>query len=86
MTLDALTDEVLARCDLLAGLSEESGRITRTFLCPQFREVHDHLAAWMDEAGLTVRLDAATFKGAIDDIARYALGVDADFEKLLPKA
>jgi hypothetical protein len=35
---------------------------------------------------VTVRLDAGTFKGAIDDIARYALGVDADFEKLLPKA
>ncbi len=35
---------------------------------------------------VTARLDAGTFKGAIDDIARYALGVDADFEKLLPKA
>ena len=34
---------------------------------------------------VTVRLDAATFQGAIDDIARYALGVDDDFEKLLPQ-
>ncbi|MEX0637440.1 MAG: protein kinase, partial [Burkholderiales bacterium] len=30
----------------------------------------------------TVRLDTASFKEAIDDVARYALGVDDDFEKL----
>jgi hypothetical protein len=32
----------------------------------------------------TVRLDTASFKAAIDDVARYALGVDDDFEKLVP--
>jgi hypothetical protein len=31
-----------------------------------------------------VRLDTASFKEAIDDVARYALGVDDDFEKLVP--
>jgi hypothetical protein len=34
----------------------------------------------------TVRLDTASFKAAIDDMARYALGVDDDFEKLIPDA
>jgi hypothetical protein len=34
----------------------------------------------------TVRLDTASFKAAIDDVARYALGVDDDFEKLIPDA
>jgi len=59
MTLDALTDEVLARCEVLGGISEERGRLTRTFLCPQFRAVHEHLAVWMADAGLRVRMDAA---------------------------
>ena len=35
---------------------------------------------------VTVRLAADRFKDAIDDLARYVLGVDNDFEKLAPKA
>jgi serine/threonine-protein kinase len=31
---------------------------------------------------VTVRLDTATFKAAIDDLARYVLGVDEDFDRL----
>lgn len=58
MNLDALTDEVLERCDVLAGCSEEPHRLTRTFLCPAFRQVHEHLSTWMADAGLDVRLDA----------------------------
>ena len=34
----------------------------------------------------TVRLDTEAFKAAIDDVARYVLGVDDDFEKLVPDA
>jgi hypothetical protein len=34
----------------------------------------------------TVRLDTDSFKAAIDDVARYALGVDDEFEKLIPDA
>jgi allantoate deiminase len=59
MNLDALADSVLARCDVLAGCSEEPGRLTRRFLTPPFRQVHDHLSRWMAAAGLHVRLDAA---------------------------
>lgn len=58
MDLDALTDDVLARCDVLAGCSEESGRLTRTFLRPPVHDVHTHLRGWMEAAGLTVRVDA----------------------------
>jgi allantoate deiminase len=58
MDLDRLTDDVLARCDLLAGCSEEPGRLTRTFLRPPVRDVHAHLTRWMTEAGLNVRVDA----------------------------
>ena len=34
----------------------------------------------------TVRLDTETFKDAIDDLARYVLGVDDDFSKLIAEA
>jgi hypothetical protein len=34
----------------------------------------------------TVRLDTAPFKEAVDQVARYVLGVDDDFEKLIPDA
>jgi allantoate deiminase len=58
MDLDALTAEVLARCDVLARFSEEPGRLTRTFLRPPVRQVHKCLAGWMHDAGLHVRVDA----------------------------
>ncbi|HEY1375435.1 MAG TPA: allantoate amidohydrolase [Gemmataceae bacterium] len=58
MDLDALTDDVLARCDVLAGCSEEPGRLTRTFLRPPVHDVHRRLRGWMEAAGLAVRLDA----------------------------
>src|SRR5262249_31133224 len=56
--LDALTDEVLARCDRLGELSDESGRLTRTFLGPATHHVHNLLSDWMRSAGLTVHRDA----------------------------
>ena len=55
----ALAEEVLARCQVLAGYSEEPGRITRTFLCEAMRGVHEHLGGWMRAAGMEVRLDPA---------------------------
>lgn len=56
--LDQLTDKIMARCDALAQCSEESGWLTRTFLRPPMRQVHELLSKWMGEAGLTVRRDA----------------------------
>jgi allantoate deiminase len=58
MDLDRLTDEVLRRCDILGRCSEEPHRLTRTFLRPPMREVHDHLRSWMTAAALQVRIDA----------------------------
>jgi hypothetical protein len=34
----------------------------------------------------TVRLTTANFKESIDDLARYVLGVDDGFQKLIPEA
>jgi allantoate deiminase len=66
--LDALADQALARCEVLARESERPDRLTRTFLSPPMRRVHEHLAGWMAEAGMAVRLDqAANLIGTLAD-------------------
>ncbi len=50
---------VIERCRFLAGMSEDPGNLTRTFLSPPTREVHRHLGDWMRSAGMTVSTDAA---------------------------
>lgn len=49
----------IAHCHWIAARSEDTGRITRTFLSPPMREVHEHLGAWMSSLGMSVRVDAA---------------------------
>ena len=51
--------KVIRRCEELACWTDEPGHITRTFLSPATREVHTCLRQWMEDAGMTVRLDAA---------------------------
>ena len=51
-------EEIIRRCRLLATHTEEPGRITRTFLSPPMRNVHEQVAEWMREAGLRVSIDA----------------------------
>ncbi len=57
--LSTLVSQILERCDDLALLSEETDKITRTFLSYPMKEVQTLLSMWMREAGLTVRIDAA---------------------------
>lgn len=57
-TREALARAVLERCDILAQFTEEPGRVTRTFLCPAIRPVHECLTDWMRSAGMTTRVDA----------------------------
>jgi allantoate deiminase len=52
---DAAT--VIQRCDVLGACSEEPGRLTRPFASPAMQQVHEHVASWMREAGMTVRKD-----------------------------
>lgn len=61
MTEDAGTSaaQVLARCAALAAFREEPDRLTRTFLCPAMHSVHAAVRGWMEEAGMTVQVDAA---------------------------
>jgi allantoate deiminase len=79
----SLAEEVLARCEIIAGYSEEPGRITRTFLCEPMRGVHACLAGWMRAAGMTVRLDPAgnligRYPAAAEDAPVFVIGSHLD--------
>lgn len=50
---------VMARCDALGKISDEPGKITRTFASPAMRRANQLVGSWMREAGLQVREDAA---------------------------
>ncbi len=51
--------EVIERCRQLATHTEEPGWITRTFLSEPMHGVHADLRAWMEQAGMSVQVDAA---------------------------
>src|SRR5258708_8570974 len=55
----SLAHQVIGRCGELAECTEEPGFTTRRFLSPPMHAVHARLRAWMEEAGLTVHVDAA---------------------------
>ena len=44
--------------DELGRISDERGKLTRTFLSRAMRRANDRVARWMRAAGLTVREDA----------------------------
>lgn len=57
----------MARLDALALVSQEEGRLTRTYLSEAHRQAVDLVSRWMREAGMSVRLDdAATLIGRYD--------------------
>jgi allantoate deiminase len=49
--------KVLDRCDELARLTEEEGRLTRRFATPALRAAGDRVAEWMRAAGLETSRD-----------------------------
>jgi allantoate deiminase len=49
----------MARCDALGALSDEPGRLTRTFHSPAMQQANALVGTWMRETGLDVREDAA---------------------------
>lgn len=51
--------EVIGRCRALAEFTEEAGFTTRRFLSKPMCEVHARLRSWMEEAGMSVHVDAA---------------------------
>jgi allantoate deiminase len=59
MGLLDLSRQLMRRCDELGAISEEHGRLTRTFASPAMRRANKLVGSWMHEAGLQVREDAA---------------------------
>jgi allantoate deiminase len=49
---------VMQRIEALGQISEEPGRLTRTFCSPAMRRANELVGSWMREAGMTVRQDA----------------------------
>jgi len=49
----------MRRCDDLGAISEEPGRLTRTFASPAMRRANKLVGTWMRETGLAVSEDAA---------------------------
>lgn len=48
---------IIDRCRALAVYGEVAGATTRPFLCDSAKAVQQHVRAWMEEAGLLVRID-----------------------------
>lgn len=55
----SLAKLVMGRCDELGAISEEPGRLTRTFASPAMRRANRLVGSRMRKAGLTVREDTA---------------------------
>jgi allantoate deiminase len=50
--------KIMRRIEALAKISEEPGKITRTFASPAMRRANRMVAQWMREAGMKTRTDA----------------------------
>lgn len=53
-----LARQTTKRLDALAQISEEAGKLTRTFASPAMRKANELVGSWMREAGMSVRTDA----------------------------
>ncbi len=57
MSTNLLAQTVMERIELLARISEEPDRLTRTFCSPAMREANKLVGGWMREAGMTAGAD-----------------------------
>lgn len=80
---DTEADLVMRRCDELARYSSMEGGIERIYLSPQHKQVDAIADAWMREAGLSTRMDAAgsrigRLQGARPGLPTLVLGSHLD--------
>jgi allantoate deiminase len=54
----SLGEEIVARINRLAGISETPEHLTRIFLTPEHRQAADLILSWMRDAGMSAHLDA----------------------------
>ena len=82
-TTGGMASEICRRVDMLAGISEETGRLTRTFLSPEQRRASTLVAGWMRAAGMSARVDAignvvGRYEGKTPDLPALMLGSHLD--------
>src|SRR6266436_554229 len=53
-----LAQTVMARLEALGRITDEPGRLTRTFCSPAMQRANQLVNSWMRQAGMTVRQDA----------------------------
>jgi len=53
-----LAQTVMARLEVLGRISDEPGRLTRTFCSPAMQRANKLVSSWMSQAGMTTRKDA----------------------------
>ena len=75
-------DAITARIDDLAHFTD-GGRLTRLYLTPPHRQATERVLAWMREAGMVARIDAAgsvvgRYEGATADAPALLLGSHID--------
>lgn len=58
MATTDLAPLVMQRIDALAQISEDAGKLTRTFASPAMKRANELVGSWMREAGMAVRTDA----------------------------
>ena len=58
-TAYAAATQAISRCREIAAYSEIPGQTYRPFLCNSAREVQELVRGWMEQAGMSVNLDAA---------------------------
>jgi len=83
MTVGEAAHDAIRRCRWIAQQTEEPGRITRTFLSPPMRAVHNELSTWMAAVGMQTTIDAAgnlrgVYPGASGISRRLYLGSHLD--------
>jgi len=84
MRTDAeLAAQVMERIDALAKISEDPGRLTRTYGSPAMRRANDLVAGWMRESGMTVEVDPignliGRYRAAAPEAKTFLLGSHLD--------
>src|SRR5437016_7134816 len=76
---------VMERIQALGKISDEAGKLTRTFGSPAMRRANDLVGSWMREAGMEVREDAIgnligryPSRGGLDSQKVFLLGSHLD--------
>jgi allantoate deiminase len=83
MNGQALGEEIVGRISRLAEISESEAGLTRIFLSKEHRQAADQLLAWMQEAGMSARMDEignviGRYEGAAPNAPALLLGSHFD--------